>query len=138
MYKIKTASIYKISCNVSGNCYIGSTTKTIKNRLYNHVASYKSYSSGKCGYLTSFEIIKNNNYSICLVESLNAISKNDYMTRRNIILKILIIVLIKMFLIVHQKNIIKIINKIKKYYKDNIDRISQYYQGKKQYVKTII
>ena len=62
--------IYKIVDNTTGNIYIGSTCeKYLSKRLVGHRTSYKCYLEGKTNYMTSFEILKNNNYEIILIES---------------------------------------------------------------------
>lgn len=67
----KNAKIYKIVDNTNGNIYIGSTCKKLCQRLGQHVSSFKQYLSNKeyiKPYLTSFEILKNGNYQIVLIE----------------------------------------------------------------------
>jgi hypothetical protein len=67
MEKLKVGKIYKIIDNTNGNVYIGSTTKTLNQRLSQHKCDYKNYLNGRC-YRTSFEIIKNNDYRIELIK----------------------------------------------------------------------
>jgi hypothetical protein len=62
------AKIYKIIDNTNGNIYIGSTTQALSKRLAKHRDNYKSYKNETSDYMTSFEIIKNNNYLIVLLE----------------------------------------------------------------------
>jgi len=60
--------IYMIRCNTTKHIYIGSTTKRyLSERLGEHNAQYKSWTGSKAKY-ASFDIIKNNNYVILLVE----------------------------------------------------------------------
>ncbi len=54
--------IYQIVDNTNGDVYIGSTTKSLKQRLAGHVNKYKGYLKGIGNYTTSFKIIANNNY----------------------------------------------------------------------------
>jgi hypothetical protein len=69
--------IYKIVCNSSGKCYIGSTINTIKDRLDKHKCHYKKYLEGDYNFLTSFEILKNGNYQILLLDEVKCESFKD-------------------------------------------------------------
>jgi len=62
------SKIYKIIDNTNGNIYIGSTTQPISRRLTKHKSDYKQYVGGKFGYVSSFEIIKNGDYKIEVME----------------------------------------------------------------------
>ena len=61
--------IYKIVDNTNGNLYIGSTTQSLTQRLAGHVRSYNFSLTHEKEYLTSFEIIKNGDYEIILIEN---------------------------------------------------------------------
>ena len=61
-----TAFVYNIT-NGTDN-YIGSTEKTLEERLKGHENNYKRYLEGKYTYITSFDIIKKGNYRIELLE----------------------------------------------------------------------
>jgi hypothetical protein len=68
MVKYNLAKVYKIIDNTTDNIYIGSTCEpTLARRLAGHVAHYKSYLRGKGNYITSFEILKNEDYEIILM-----------------------------------------------------------------------
>jgi methionine synthase I (cobalamin-dependent) len=62
------AKIYKIVDNTSDKIYIGSTCKTLSSRLSAHRCAYKSE---KCKYCTSFEVLKNGDFDIILIEEVN-------------------------------------------------------------------
>jgi hypothetical protein len=62
------AKIYKIVCNVTNKCYYGSTCSTLKIRLKEHVRCFNKWENGKYHFTTSFDIIKNGDYVIELVE----------------------------------------------------------------------
>ena len=64
----KNGKIYRIVCNEMGLQYIGSTCKTLKQRLQQHKASCKLYKAGKGNYITSFKVLENNNCAIVLIE----------------------------------------------------------------------
>ena len=73
--------IYKIVDNTNNNVYIGSTCKTLKQRLSGHVSDYKRYLKGKYCYVTSFDIFKNDDYEILLVESFPCDYKDELLAR---------------------------------------------------------
>ena len=82
MNKYEMGKIYKIIDNTNGNEYYGSTIVNLNERKSRHVTDYKRYLNKKTDYvLTSFEIIKNNNYKICLVEDFPCNSKKELETR---------------------------------------------------------
>ena len=42
--------IYKIVCNETGECYYGSTTKTLNKRITEHKSTCKGWKLGKCNF----------------------------------------------------------------------------------------
>jgi hypothetical protein len=68
MVNYSKAKIYKIVDNTTDMIYIGSTVKTLSQRLGQHKASYKLYLDGKYNFITSFKILENGNYDIILLE----------------------------------------------------------------------
>ena len=62
--------IYKIVCNSTGLVYIGSTCeKYLSQRIDNHRRSFRKYiETGRGNFISSFEILKNDNYDIVLLE----------------------------------------------------------------------
>ncbi len=68
MIDYQNAKIYKIIDNTNGNVYIGSTCKKLCQRITQHRADYKKFLNKKHSFMTSFDIIKNNNYDIVLIE----------------------------------------------------------------------
>lgn len=85
MVNYEQGKIYKITCEKTGNIYIGSTTKKlICQRLAEHVNQYKYYVNGKnVTYISSFEIIKENLYTISLLENYPCQSRNELTAREN-------------------------------------------------------
>ena len=74
--------IYKIVCNITGLIYIGSTTKEyLSQRLTQHRGNYQQYLKGKYCNVRSFEIIKNNNYDIILLENVSCDNKDELRKR---------------------------------------------------------
>ena len=116
------AKIYKIVDNTNGNIYIGSTTETyLSNRLSKHLSHYKSWIKHKRSrYTTSYEIFKNNDFYIELIENINC---NDIYELRNR----------ERYHIDNNECVNKNIpNRTKKeYYQDNKDKIKEYYQTNK-------
>ena len=81
--KFKNGKVYKIIDKTNGNVYIGSTCQTLSQRLTQHKANYKQYLKGNTGNnTTSFEILKNNNYEIVLLENCNNITSKDELHNR--------------------------------------------------------
>lgn len=60
--------IYKIVCNITGECYIGSTVETLNNRLSGHKYDYKKWLEGNGDNVSSFEVMKQNDFQILLLE----------------------------------------------------------------------
>ena len=77
----QNSKIYKIVDNTNGNIYVGSTTeKYLSKRLQRHLSNYKYWIKNNKIYYSSFEIFKNNNYYIELIENVNC---NDIYELRN-------------------------------------------------------
>jgi len=78
MNRYNSSKIYKIVDNTNGNIYIGSTTEpTLARRLAKHKSNYKLYLDSKYSYTSSFEIIKNNDYEIVLLENVNCNNRDE-------------------------------------------------------------
>jgi len=73
----KNAKIYKIVDNTNGNVYIGSTCKKLCQRLVQHRANYKRYQIQNGRFTSSFEILKNNDYDIVLLENYPCNNKEE-------------------------------------------------------------
>jgi len=69
--------VYAIICRKTERRYIGSTCEpTVAKRLAQHVKDFKSWKEGK-GYLASFDIIKDGDYFIVLLELCPCNSKDE-------------------------------------------------------------
>ena len=66
--KYQNGKIYKIVDNTNGDIYIGSTYKRLYERIAKHEYDFKYYLNGNYHYITSFKILKNNDYKIELIE----------------------------------------------------------------------
>ena len=83
MVNYEFAKIYKIVDNTNGNIYIGSTCEpTLARRLASHRQNYKRYLENKHNFLTSFNILKNDNYEIVLLEECKDITTKDQLHKR--------------------------------------------------------
>ena len=81
MTDYQLGKIYKIVDNTNDNVYIGSTCKSLAQRLSGHVDTYKQYLKGKYHYVTSFDIIQNNNYDMILIENYPCDYKDELLAR---------------------------------------------------------
>lgn len=68
MFRFSKAKIYEIRCRNTGLCYIGSTTKSLEERLSRHENSYRFWKLHGINYRSSFEILEGGNYEIYLLE----------------------------------------------------------------------
>lgn len=74
----QNGKIYKIITTNSDDIYIGSTTNTLKSRLSDHVKKFKKYrNGGNVNYMTSFQILEQDNYGIILLENYPCTSKKE-------------------------------------------------------------
>ncbi len=81
--KYKNARIYKIVDNTNQQIYIGSTYESLSRRLGHHRSAYKIHlnDSSKVKYVTSFEILKNNDFAIYLIEEYPCENKEQLLRR---------------------------------------------------------
>lgn len=67
--------IYKIKCNTTNNCYIGKTINSLNTRLIQHTCQYNRFMKGLItNNYSSFNVIKNNNFTISLLENCDKIN----------------------------------------------------------------
>jgi hypothetical protein len=69
--------IYKIVSLLTEKVYIGSTVKSLEQRLKEHKNHYKCYQNGKSNYVTSYELVKYTDATIELIEEIEYINKRD-------------------------------------------------------------
>jgi hypothetical protein len=82
MPNYQLGKIYRINCLTTGLCYVGSTAQpTLAKRLGDHVKNYKYWLKEGKQYVSSFEIIKNNNYQITLIQDYPC-NNRDQLTRQ--------------------------------------------------------
>ena len=123
MVNYEFAKIYKIVDNTNGNIYIGSTCEpTLARRLANHRRHYKRYLENKKNFITSFNILKNDNYEIVLLEECKDITTKDQLHKR------------ERFYIENNICVNKYIpsRTDKEYYETNKEQLKQYRQDNKE------
>ena len=82
MVNYQLGKIYKIVCNITGKVYIGSTCETkLARRLAKHANNYNVYLKSGKGYVTSFELIKNGDNDIILIEIYPCNNKDELFSR---------------------------------------------------------
>jgi|ETNvirnome_6_100_1030635.scaffolds.fasta_scaffold52591_1 hypothetical protein len=80
MVNYQNGKVYRIDGD--GLTYIGSTTKKyLSTRLAGHKSDYKRFLNGESHYLSSFEILKTDNYRIELIEKFPCDSKDELTAR---------------------------------------------------------
>jgi len=79
--KLNEGKIYKIVDNTNDNKYIGSTCCSLKTRLSEHKSKYKRFLKGLYGNTKSFDILKNNDFKIELLEKCNIKTKQELLAR---------------------------------------------------------
>jgi len=70
--------VYAIICNKTGRRYVGSTCEpTLAKRLAKHVSDFKRWEKVGKNYVTSYDIIKDGDYHIVLLESYPCKSRDE-------------------------------------------------------------
>ena len=82
------AKVYSIKCLTTNKQYIGSTTKPLYIRLIEHLSSYQCHKlRNTCHYYSSFEVVKNNNCEIVLLEECPCTCYEELRRREEIYIK---------------------------------------------------
>ena len=111
--RFENSKIYKIVDNTTGLIYVGSTTQELHKRIAIHKSHYKAYLAGTYNYVTSFEIIKNNDFDIHLIRAYDFEDKIDLLAKEKYWIKRLVCV---------NKNIPG--RTVAEYYQDNKDDLN--------------
>lgn len=82
-----TGIVYKISSPHTDKVYIGSTIRTLKQRLSKHKSDYKRYLKGNAYFITSFEIVKLGDSVIEEIETLQNITIDELHYREKYLIK---------------------------------------------------
>lgn len=83
---ISQMPIHKSACTyrtdgADGKKYIGSTPTSTDRRLKLHECNFRRFNEGKYGYTTSFDIIKDGEYTINIVEEFINISRDELLRK---------------------------------------------------------
>ena len=132
--KFQNGKIYKIVCNTTGLVYYGSSSSDkLRKRLASHKCDYKRYLDGKRNYVSSFEILKNNNFEIILIENYPCNSRNELHTRERYYIEnnecVNQCIPLRTPQEYREDNKEKIIEKHKNYYENNKEKIKEYYEN---------
>ena len=116
----KVGYIYKIYDNTNGDVYYGSTGQLVSKRMTCHRDKYKKYLQGECGFITSFKILENENYSYNVVEKVEFEDKFELLTRER-------------FYIENNECVNKYIptRTVKEYYESYKEKFKQHYETNK-------
>ena len=128
MVNYQNSKIYRIVCNTTGLTYYGSTCeKTLALRLSKHKSNFNDFLKGNFSYVTSFEILKNNNYEIFLVENYPCNSKDELHARER-------------YYIENNECVNKFIpnRTIKEYYEANKEKYAEYREQNKEKLQEYI
>jgi hypothetical protein len=119
MKNFSESKIYMITCLITNKKYIGATTMIdISTRLLQHIYVFRSYQNGKKAiYCTSFEIIKNNNFKIELLEYCPCNSQDELDAKERFYIQSIDCI---------NRNIP--LRTMKEYYLDKKDNFKNYYQ----------
>ena len=144
MPNYQDGKIYSIVCNITDECYIGSTCEpTVARRLATHVRSYRVWKAGKHHKTSSFDIIDRGDYQIFLIETYPCNSKDELHSREGEIIRkyksececVNSYIAGRTNKAYYQDNKDTIKKKVKEYCNNNKDKIQEY---KKEYrVKNI-
>jgi len=127
----QNGKIYRLVSNVSDKQYIGSTITSLSKRLYQHKSNYKCFIQGsKQAYISSFDVIEEDDYDIILIEEYPCQNKNELERRERFYIESMDCINRKVPCKGQDENYHKAYyqekkDKIKQYYQDNKDRISQ-------------
>jgi hypothetical protein len=119
--------VYAIICRKSGRQYVGSTCEpTLARRLAGHVRMFNGFINENQNYCSSFEIIKENDYYIILIEEYSCSSKDSLRMREQYHINLNKCVNKQKAYISEEEKQIFIQEYHQKYYKNNKNKIINY------------
>ena len=130
--------IYKIKSSLTDKIYIGSTSKTLTERLSRHKTDYNAWlKDNNSSYLTSFEILKYNDYLIELIESFICIDKLERNEKEGHFLKLNKLICVNKRIETRTRKEYRETHKEeqKQYYQDNKEEKKQYRETHKEELK---
>jgi hypothetical protein len=117
--KYQNGKIYKITSANTDKIYIGSTIRTLKQRLQGHLKSYNQWLNKMLlGKITSFDIIEMNNYEIELIEEYKCKNKKELETKERYYIELYKDIVVNKKIPTRTQ---------KEYVEDNKDKIKQYH-----------
>jgi hypothetical protein len=140
--KYHNGKIYKITSANTSNIYVGSTILALNRRLTNHLCDYKKWLNNMLiKNISSFDIIKMNDYKIELIEAYKCENKKELETRERYYIELYKDIVLNKKIPTRTKkeygndNKNKISEQKKEYYENNKDKINelrtQYYENNK-------
>jgi hypothetical protein len=81
MPNYKESKIYKIINDDNDDIYIGSTTQKLSQRYAEHAREYKRYLLDNKRYVSSYEILRNNNSNIILIENFECDNREELLKK---------------------------------------------------------
>lgn len=81
MADYQQGTIYKIVSENTDKVYVGSTTQTLEVRFSQHKNCYEKFQNGKYYYITSYELLKQTDCKIELLENFPCNSRKELCTR---------------------------------------------------------
>jgi hypothetical protein len=122
----KNGKIYKIVCNITGKIYIGSTCMPkLSQRLVKHGGNFREYLKGKGHFISSFEILENENFDIILLESYPCECKEELHARERWYIENTICV----NKVIPIRTLQEYIQFQKEYRQNNKDKLKEYYKN---------
>ena len=121
--KYLNGKIYKLIDNTNGDIYFGSTCKSLKERLGNHKKHYNKYIKTNVKRTASYDIIKNNDYKIELLENFPCKSKQELLSKEREYIENNKCINILRPIITYQEKLDYIKEWKKKNYNDNKDKL---------------
>ena len=124
MVNYKNGKIYKIVCNITNKIYIGSTCETLSSRLAKHRYDAKNREVKNC--CSSYEILKNNDYEIILIEKFPCDDREELLMRERYYVDNMDCVNKKPPISTKEETLARANEWQKQYYKNNKDKINEW------------
>ena len=82
---LRTGTIYKVQCQITGKVYIGSTIRGIEKAMIAYKSMFKSYKRGPNHFNFSiFEVMTNYDYNVTILEEINELANDtDFLVNLN-------------------------------------------------------
>lgn len=78
MVNYSFSKVYKVTCEITGDCIVSSTTKKhLSQRMADHVSKLKLYKQGKAPHNPIYDIIERGDYMVELLESKPCENKDE-------------------------------------------------------------